>query len=289
MKNEEQIIDNKVVTLNFFWRFFERCGAQGVSFIVSIVLARLIAPEAYGMIALVTVFTTILQVFVDSGMANALIQKKDADDLDFSTVFYFNIVICILLYSVIFFAAPVIAKFYDQPELIAIVRVLCITVVISGVRNVQQAYVSRTMQFKRFFFSTTGGTIGAAVIGITMAYLGLGVWALVIQQIVNATIGTIILWITVKWRPKKMFSLQRLKVLFAFGWKLLVASLIDRVYNELRSLIIGKMYSSADLAYYNRGNQFPNIIVTNINTSIDSVLLPTMSAEQDLARQVTAV
>ena len=289
MKSEEQIIDNKVVTLNFFWRFFERCGAQGVSFIVSIVLARLIAPEAYGTIALVTVFTTILQVFVDSGMANALIQKRDADDLDFSTVFYFNIVICILLYSVIFFAAPVIAKFYDQPELIAIVRVLCITVVISGVRNVQQAYVSRTMQFKRFFFSTTGGTIGAAVIGITMAYLGLGVWALVIQQIVNATIGTIILWITVKWRPKKMFSLQRLKVLFAFGWKLLVASLIDRVYNELRSLIIGKMYSSADLAYYNRGNQFPNIIVTNINTSIDSVLLPTMSAEQDHCERVRSM
>lgn len=280
---------NSKVISNFFWRFLERCGAQGVSFIVSIVLARLIAPEAYGIIALVTVFTTILQVFVDSGMANALIQKKDADDLDFSTVFFFNIVICFLLYIGIFFAAPLIAKFYEQPELIAVVRVLCITVIISGVRNVQQAYVSKTMQFKRFFFSTIGGTLGAATAGIIMAYLGFGVWALVAQQILNVAVGTIILWITVKWRPKRMFSFQRLKGLFSYGWKLLAASLLDRVYNELRSLIIGKMYSSADLAYYNRGNQFPNVIVSNINTSIDSVLLPTMSAEQDHRERVRSM
>lgn len=280
---------NKKIIKNFFWRFFERCGAQGVSFVVSIVLARLIAPDAYGTIALVTVFTTILQVFVDSGMANALIQKKDTDDLDFSTVFFFNIVICCLLYLGIFFAAPMIASFYEQPELVSIIRVLCLTVIISGVRNVQQAYVSKTMQFKRFFFSTIGGTLGAAIVGIVMAYLGFGVWALVVQQILNTGVGTVILWITVKWRPKRVFSFQRLKGLFSYGWKLLAASLIDRVYNELRALIIGKMYSSADLAFYNRGNQLPNVIVTNINTSIDSVLLPTMSAEQDHRDRVRAM
>ena len=214
-------------------------------------------------------------------MGNALIQKKDADDLDFSSVFYFNMAMCSVLYLIMFFAAPLIASFYRMPELTAIVRVLSFVVVISGVKNVQQAYVSRHLMFKRFFFSTLGGTIGAAVIGIAMAYLGFGVWALVAQMLFNAAVDTTILWITVKWRPKKMFSFQRLKSLFSYGWKLLVSSLIDTVYNDLRQLIIGKKYSSGDLAYYNQGKKFPQLIVTNINTSIDSVLLPTMSKAQD--------
>ena len=269
------------VITNFFWRFLERCGAQGVTFIVSIVLARLLDPTVYGTVALVTIFTTIMQVFVDSGMGNALIQKKDADDLDFSSVFYFNMAMCSVLYLIMFFAAPLIASFYRMPELTAIVRVLSFVVVISGVKNVQQAYVSRHLMFKRFFFSTLGGTIGAAVVGIAMAYLGFGVWALVAQMLFNAAVDTTILWITVKWRPKKMFSFQRLKSLFSYGWKLLVSSLIDTVYNDLRQLIIGKKYSSGDLAYYNQGKKFPQLIVTNINTSIDSVLLPTMSKAQD--------
>lgn len=269
------------VITNFFWRFLERCGAQGVTFIVSIVLARLLDPTVYGTVALVTIFTTIMQVFVDSGMGNALIQKKDADDLDFSSVFYFNMAMCSVLYLIMFFAAPFIASFYRMPELTAIVRVLSLVVVISGVKNVQQAYVSRHLMFKRFFFSTLGGTIGAAVIGIAMAYLGFGVWALVAQMLFNAAVDTTILWITVKWRPKKMFSFQRLKSLFSYGWKLLASSLIDTVYNDLRQLIIGKKYSSGDLAYYNQGKKFPQLIVTNINTSIDSVLLPTMSKAQD--------
>ena len=269
------------VITNFFWRFLERCGAQGVTFIVSIVLARLLDPTVYGTVALVTIFTTIMQVFVDSGMGNALIQKKDADDIDFSSVFYFNMAMCSVLYLIMFFAAPFIASFYRMPELTAIVRVLSFVVVISGVKNVQQAYVSRHLMFKRFFFSTLGGTIGAAVIGIAMAYLGFGVWALVAQMLFNAAVDTTILWITVKWRPKKMFSFQRLKSLFSYGWKLLASSLIDTVYNDLRQLIIGKKYSSGDLAYYNQGKKFPQLIVTNINTSIDSVLLPTMSKAQD--------
>lgn len=272
---------NKSVLTNLIWRFAERCGAQGVSFVVSIVLARLLAPELYGTISLVTVFTTIMQVFVDSGMGNALIQKKDADDLDFSSVFYFNVVVCAVLYLVMFCAAPVIARFYEDMSLVPIIRVLSLTLVISGVKNVQQAYVSRTMQFKRFFFATLGGTVGAAVIGIGMAYAGYGVWALVAQQLFNAAMDTVVLWVTVKWRPKRMFSWKRLKSLLSFGSKLLASSLLDTVYNNLRQLIIGKVYSTEDLAYYNKGQQFPNIVITNINSSIDSVLLPVMSAEQD--------
>lgn len=272
---------NVSVISNFLWRFAERCGAQLVTFIVSIVLARILSPNDYGTIALVTVFITILQVFIDSGLSTALIQKKDADDLDFSSVFYFNLIVCIILYLLMFYSAPYIAKFYNDLSLTPIVRVISLTLIISGVKGVQQSYVSRHMLFKRFFFSTLGGTIFSAVLGIAMAYAGFGVWAIVFQQLSNNTIDTLILWITVKWRPVKKFSWLRLKNLLSFGWKLLASSLLDTVYNNLRNMIIGKLYTPADLAFYNQGDKFPKLIVANINTSIDSVLLPTMSNEQD--------
>lgn len=273
--------DKNSVVINFIWRFAERCGAQLVTFIVSIVLARILSPEDYGQIALITVFTTIMQVFVDSGLGLALIQKKDADDLDFSSVFYFNFAVCLVLYAVMFVAAPFIASFYKDTTLTPIIRVISLTIVISGVKGIQQSHVSRNMLFKRFFFSTLGGTIFSAFLGIGLAYAGFGVWAIVAQQLSNTTIDTLILWLTVKWRPKKMFSWKRLKSLLSFGWKMLVSSLLDTVYNNIRSLIIGRMYSSSDLAYYNQGKQFPHTIVDNIDSSIDSVLLPSMSSAQD--------
>lgn len=271
----------KTVTTNFFWRFFERCGAQLVAFVVSIILARLLDPNAYGEIALIMVFTTILQVFVDSGLGTALIQKKDADDLDFSSVFYFNIVVCLIMYGVMFFAAPFISDFYHLPHLTPVIRVLSLTIVVSGIRNIQQSYVSRNLIFKKFFFATIGGTLGSAVVGVSMAYMGYGVWALVGQQLTNVTLGTLILWGLVQWRPKLMFSMRRLKSLFNYGWKLLASALLDTTFNHLRHLIIGRSYTANDLAFYNQGHLFPHTIVANINTSIDSVLLPAMAAEQD--------
>ena len=273
----------------FIWRLAERTGAQGVSFVVSIILARLLAPEVYGLIALVTVFTNILQVFVDSGFGNALIQKKDADDLDFSSVFYFNMVMCSCLYVAMFFAAPFIAKFYDKPELTALVRVISLTLIVAGIKGIQQAYVSKNMLFKRFFFATLGGTIFSAFLGVFLAYKGAGAWALVVQQLSNATIDTIILWITVKWRPKPMFSFKRLKGLFSYGWKLLLSNLLDTGYSSLRSLIIGKVYTSSDLAFYNKANMFPHVIIMNVNASIDSVLLPSMSKVQDSKEAVKSM
>lgn len=283
------VIDKNSTLKNFVWRFAERCGAQLVTFIVSIVLARILAPEDYGQIALITVFTTIMQVFVDSGLGTALIQKKDADDLDFSSVFYFNFVICLILYVVMFVTAPFIAGFYGNSSLTSIIRVISLTIVISGVKGIQQSYVSRNMMFKRFFYSTLGGTVFSAFFGIALAYAGFGVWAIVAQQLSNTAIDTLILWLTVKWRPKRMFSWVRLKGLLSFGWKMLASSLLDTVYNNIRSLIIGKMYSSSDLAYYDQGKKFPNVIVTNINTSIDSVLLPTMASAQDHAGRVKSM
>ena len=279
----------KTVTTNFFWRFFERCGAQLVSFVVSIILARLLDPSVYGEIALITVFTCILQVFIDSGMGSALIQKKNADDLDFSSVFYFNIAMCLALYGVMFIAAPFIAEFYHLPHLTPVIRVLSLTLVISGVRSIQQSYVSKKMIFKKFFFATLGSTLCSAIVGIAMAYMGYGVWALVGQQLTNTALGTIILWITVQWRPKFIFSLQRLKGLFSYGWKLLISALLDVGYGQLRQLIIGRIYTAKDLAFYNQGHHFPNVIISNINTSIDSVLLPAMSAEQDDKNRIRAM
>ena len=277
---------NKDIFSNFIWRFAERIGAQMVAFVVSIVLARLLEPSAYGTVALLTVFTVILQVFVDSGLGNALIQKKDADNIDFSTVFFTNIVFCTVLYTLLFVVSPFIASFYNDNAITAYLRVLGITVFVSGIKNVQQAYVSRNMLFKRFFYSTLGGTIAAGIVGVMLAYSGFGVWALVAQQVVNLVIDTAILWLTVKWRPDFTFSFTRLKSLFSYGWKLLASRLIDTVYSNVTQLLVGKIYSSADLAQYNRGNQFPNLIITNVNTSIDSVLLPAMSKDQESRERV---
>lgn len=274
-------INRKSVTSGFVWLALEKIGAQGVTFIVSIILARILDPNVYGTIAIVTVFTTILGVFVDSGMGSALIQKKDADDLDFSSVFYTNFVFCIVLYLLMFVSAPFIASFYGREELTQLIRVLSISLIIGGIKNVQQAYVSRNMLFKRFFFATLGGTIVAAVIGIVMAYMGFGVWALVVQSLVNQAIDTAILWIIVKWKPKLIYSFSRIKILYSYGGKLLLASLINVIYLDLRQLIIGKIYSTEDLAFYNRGASFPKLFVTNINTALASILFPVMSKKQD--------
>lgn len=277
---EKESLKKKTI-VGFFWRLGERVGAQGVSFVVSIVLARLLSPADYGTIALVTVFTNILGTFIDSGLGHALLQKKDADDLDFSSVFFFNMAMCFTLYAGMFFGAPFIARFYNRPELTSLVRVLSLSLVITGFKAMPQSYAFKNMLFKKFFFATLGGTLFSAALGIFMAYKGFGAWALVAQQLTNAAIDTVILWITVKWKPIWKFSGKRLKGLFSFAWKLLASALLDKGYNNLRSLIIGKVYSPADLGYYNKAKNFPNLVIENVNTSIDSVLLPAMSTVQD--------
>ena len=282
-------MDRSKVISNLFWRFAERFGAQLVTFAVTIVLARLLDPALHGTIVEVTAITTILMVFVDAGMGNALIQKKDPDDLDFSSVFYFNLAFCLILYLLLFLAAPWIAVLYKEPELTPIVRVLGLTVVVAGVKNVQQAYVSKTLQFKRFFFATLGGTLFSAALGITLAYLHYGVWALVAQQLSNVTVNTVILWFTVGWRPKGIFSFQRLKGLLSYGWKLLAAQLLDTVYVKLYPLIIGARFQADDTAFFDRGQNWPNLLVENVNASIDSVLLPVLSSQQDHKAQVREI
>lgn len=273
--------DKKNISSNIMWRFMEKFSAKFVTFFVSIILARLLDPSTYGTVALITVFTTILEVFVDSGLGNALIQKKDADDLDFSSVFFFNVAMCTVLYLLMFFAAPLIADFYNIQELTPIVRVQSLTILISGVKNIQYAYVSREMIFRKFFFATLFGTIVSAIVGLVMAVAGFGVWALVAQPLVNYSIDTIVLWITVQWRPKLIFSWTRLKGLLSYGWKLLIAKLVNTTYMKIRDLLIGKIYSTSDLAFFNKGDTFPAVIVPNITASVDAVMFPAMAKEQD--------
>ena len=185
------------------WTFAERFSAQLVSFVVSIILARLIAPEAFGVIAIVFVFTSVLDTFATAGFGSALIQKENADSLDFSTVFHFNFVFSVFLYICLFVAAPFIAKFYNMPIVEPVIKVIGTRVIFAGVNSVQRAYVSRTMHFKRFFYSTFAGTVLSAIIGISLAYAGYGIWALVAQYLSNAVFGTVILFLFIYWRPKR--------------------------------------------------------------------------------------
>ncbi len=263
------------------WKFGERIGAQAVSFLVSIILARLLLPSDYGVIALITIFIDIANVFVSSGFGAALVQKKDADEVDFSSVFYFSIVMSWVLYAIVFFCAPAVARFYDKEILTPVLRVMALKLPLAGVNSVQHAYVQKKMLFKRFFFSTLIGTVGSAVVGIVMAYTGFGAWALVAQYLFNSTMDTVVLWFTVRWRPVWRFSLGRMKYLFGFGWKMLASELIHTSYKQIRSLIIGKVYTEKDLAFYNQGGKLPNLIVTNINSSVSSVLFPAMTLKQD--------
>jgi len=278
---ESQNSMQKKVFSGLFWKFGERITAQLVSLIVSIILARILLPQDYGSVAIVLVFIEIANAFVSNGFGNALIQKQNADNLDFSSVFHINILVSLVIYAVIFIAAPWVARFYLMPVLSPTLRVLGIRIIFAAVNSVQQAYVSRNMLFKKFFWSTLFGTLVSGIVGIAMAYRGYGVWALTAQYLTNTCTDTMVLWFTVRWRPELKCSWERAKSLFSFGWKLLISGLLETGYTQLRSLIIGKKYTSSDLAFYNQGSKYPSLIVVNINSSIGSVLFPAMSQYQD--------
>ena len=271
----------KKTVSGFIYKFLERVGAQGVSFIVSIVLARILLPEEYGMIALVTIFIAFLDVFVTYGFGNSLIVNKKSDNLDFSTCFFFSIVLSIIIYLGVFFFAPLLATFYEISQLTPIIRVMALRIPIAAVNSVQHAYVSKHMMFKKFFISTSIGTVLSGIIAIIMAYNRFGVWALVEQYLGNIVCDTICLWIIVGWRPVFKFSFLRLGKIYSYGWKILVVGLIDTGYNQLRSLVIAKKYSSTDLAFYNKGNQFPSLGMSVIEPTVNGVLFPALSQCND--------
>lgn len=279
---------NKIIG-NVLWRFFERIGAQAIELLVTIFLARILGPEAFGNVAIMTAIVALLQVLVDGGLGSALIQKKDADELDYSSVFYFNIIFCILLYAILFFIAPFIAAVYRNSSFTNWIRAVGLLVIISGIKNVQQSIIAKRLEFKKFFFSTLIGTLSSAVVGIYLAIKGFGVWALIAQLLVNALVDTIVVFCVLSWKPKKEFSLHRTRVLLDFGWKILLSNLVEVFFGNYVQLMIGKFYSAGDLAFYNRGRSIPNVVVSNINTSIDSVIFPVMSNEQDNREKIRSI
>jgi O-antigen/teichoic acid export membrane protein len=274
---------------NFFWRFGERIVSQLVMLVVSIILARILTPDDFGTVAIVSVFIVFANVFVTDGLSTALIQRKDASQKDFSTLFYVNLLLSIILYIIMFLLAPLVSKFYSIEILTPALRVLSIQIPLSSIGAIQQAYVIRNMMFKKFFYATIVGTIVSAIIGIAMALSGFGIWALIAQQLTKKLIDDFVLWIIVKWRPRLEFSVSNLRELLKYGSNILVANLIVTTYNEIRSVVIGRLYSPADLAFYNKGKQFPGLIESNTTATISSVLFPVLSRSQSSPESVKEI
>ena len=277
----DNIDTSLTVVSSLFWKLFERGSTSGVQFIVQIVLARLLVPENFGTVAIVTVFITFATIFVEGGFNMSLVQKKDSDNKDFSSVLYLSFGVALILYLLIFFLSPSIGKFYDNSEISAILRVLSLNLFIGAFNSIQNAYVSKHMMFKKLFFSSFISSVLSGIVGIGAAYMGIGVWALVLQQLTSRIVVSIVLWFTVKWRPIVFFSTKRIGKLFSYGWKLLAGNILHNLFNNIRTLAVGKIDDPTALAYYNRGESFPSLIVSNIDGSIQSVLFPAFSHHQE--------
>lgn len=273
-------IKNKTVT-GFFWQLSQKVLCQVVSFGISVVLARLLLPSDYGVIAICSMFLVLTGIFIGGGLGTALVQKKNADDIDFCTVFYSGLVLSIVVYLAVFFAAPYIAIFFKNEQITAVIRILALAMPIGTLSGVQNAFVSKQMIFKKFFYSSLIGTIASGAVGLGMALTGFGVWALVGQNLVSTITNTLVLFCIIDWHPKLIFSYERFKQLFSFGWKMAVVNILTTFFYQLKGYVIGYKYSAAQLAYYNRGEGLPGILYNNINGTISDVLFPALSQLQD--------
>lgn len=269
------------VTKGAVWVTLERFTTFAVRFVVGMVLARLLTPNDYGTVALLTIFFAVAGTLASCGFGNALVQKKDATDLHFNSVFYASLTVAIFIYGIFFFAAPYIATYYGVPVLCPITRVSALDFIFGAVSSVQAAELSRKMLFHKRFKVSVFISVLSAVLGISFAYLGWGVWALVWSSILTSFASVMVWWTIIDWRPGLMFSFESVKGLFSFGWKLSLSSLIHTTYMNLYGFLIGKIYSPADLAFVNRGNAVPNLFFTMIDGTITGVSFPAMSQLQD--------
>ena len=280
MTENTENLRGKVLS-GLFWKALENGGVQLVQLVISLILARLLGPERYGTISLLLVINAIANEFIQTGFQTSLKQKRQVDDLDYSSVFYLSLGVAAILYGLIFAGAPAVAVFYQDPELKPMLRVLALMIFFGAVVSVQTAIVSRKMEFRKMCIASLLATCLSGIAGVIGAYNGFGTWSLVIQQLGNQFLLMIFLWGLVGWKPEKKFSMERVKVLFSYGWKLMCSSLIDTVYNNLYTMVIGKIYQKDVVGYYNRGNQFPQLIVNNLAASIQAVMLPAFSASQE--------
>lgn len=263
------------------WSAIERFSSQGIQFALGIIIARLVSPSCYGLVAMLTIFLSIGQSLIDSGFANALIHKKECTDKDYSTVFYFNLAVSIALYAVFFFGSPLIADFYNQPELIVITRYSTFGFIINSLAIVQRAQFTKRMDFKKQSKASISAVLISGIIGVAMAYHGYGVWALVFQGLINNFVNTLALWLMSSWRPSLVFSVESFKELYAFGSRLLFTGLLSTVYINLYTLVIGKFFTSTQLGFFNKMQNIAIFPSKNITSIMSRAVYPQQCKLQD--------
>lgn len=263
------------------WKFLENFGVQFVNFVIQIVLARILLPEDYGVIAKTSVFILIANIIIQTGFSSAIIQKKEVSLIEYSSVFYSGIASSLIIYIILFVTSPFIANFYNEPVLTSILRVQSIAVIIASFSSVQNAILIKNLQFKKSFIYRLIAIFFQGVVGIILAIYGYGVWALVYATLVNTIIMTVSMWFVVKWKPQLIFSFKKIKKLFSFSSKILIINLINQIYNNIKTLIIGKEFDSETLGYYYKGNQFPTLIMTNTDGAMNAVIFPVLSKCQN--------
>lgn len=279
MENQN-IVKRKAIS-GIFWKFGERFFAQFISLTVSIILARILVPEDFSVVSIVTIFFSFSNILISGGLNTALIQKKDTDELDYSSVLFTTLFICLIVYGLLYFFAPSISSIYNNDLLTSLIRVMGLTLFVNALKSVICAKVSSNLDFRKFFFSTSVGTIISAIVGITMALNSFGAWSLVAQQMSNTIIDTICLAYVTKFKLKFIFSFKRLNGLFQYGWKIFAASIISEIYEQINPLIIGLKFSSADLAFYTKGKSFPALLNASVSETVSAVIFPVMSKFQN--------
>lgn len=284
----EQSLKDKTVK-GIFWSATDAFLGQGVTFIVGLVLARLLSPEEYGLIGIVTIFTTILLGFVDCGFGNSLIRKTDANDDDYNTMFVVNMVMSLFMYSLLFLGAPLISQFFERPQLIPLVRVTGLLLIIQSFSIVQDTILKKRIDFKTKTKASVISAISSGIIGIAMAFAGYGVWSLAGQQLSRQLIYTISLWMLNRWRPVLRFCSDSFRYMWGFGWKLMLSGFLDRLWTQLNQVVIGKFYNPATLGHYTRADQYATIISSNLTSIVQRVSYPVLSQVQgDKERMVSA-
>lgn len=277
--NMSDTLKNKVLS-GLAWKGMERFGTLAMGFAISIILARLLEPKDFGTIALITVFIALGTAFVNGGFATALVQKKEITDQDYNSVFYLSLAVAVVMYGVLFFTAPWIAAFYNEPILVWVLRVLSLSLIVGAVNSIQNAVLTREMKFKLSFKVSMISIFASGSVGIIMAYGGYGIWALVGYTLVAQAASMFVLWNIVSWRPRIMFSVASIRQLFGFGSKLLVSGLLDALFSNLYNVIIGKLFNPTILGYYSRGQSIPNIAMSSVQSTIQGVIFPALSSCQ---------
>ncbi|MDO4165402.1 MAG: lipopolysaccharide biosynthesis protein, partial [Bacteroides sp.] len=266
-------VKNKAVK-GVMWNTIERFSSQGIQFVLTIVIARLLSPSDYGLIAMLSIFMAIAQTMIDSGLYNALIQKQDRTETDYNTMFYFNFVVSAIIYLLLFVSAPLIASFYEQPLLVKIIRVYCLVLVTNSLGVIQVARLTIALDFKKQMIATLSSVVVGGGLGLGMAYSGFGVWTLVFQNLIGNLTWVFVLWYYTRWRPGWEFSWTSFRSLFSFGSRLLIASMLNTLYTNMYSLVIGKYFNASTLGYFNRSYTLGQFPVQNFGNVVQKVLYP---------------